>query len=677
MGATGHFMTKKGGSGSHQKEITVSAADTTIDVERVEEGGLIDFKLKTTFDGLETLGGGSGSRNGYFRVVHVKFNNVNKRYRLVCILNGGSYSYCRKDFAFYLIKMGYETGGTAAEKNHAYIAEYARSNNDTYVALEQVSLTEFNILIHTARNWTWGNIGIMKEDKEPDVLIEHFSDQAHTVTGTIVPTERPQWQNGATAYVAGNVMKGWFSENATSPQTYKYLSYALRDTNDDIIGISGHSSVIDVIYAGENSVIEEEDFQNRCVPSVELMKQYVKGIIPVRNRSEIPTVLPGMLGHDYDGDTKLFVGIQAGQWREIISQAYRLSNLLSIEPQNAVDGYIYFNTTTKQTRFYYSGNWYTLGTDEPTVKIMSDVATVTPGILGRYSVNDQQLYVSVSGGQWRQIIGPATSLFNLLASAPANASDGYIYFDTTTNKIMVRYGNAWHYAGADESALVKSVRINGTNHTPTNGAVDLGNVIGVRKFILYPTTHTIEDSVSFLYVRTLPDTATSVINLPERSGGTFDDRFIEVYASVRSPLKFHDVVNNVDFLTLSGLGNIPYYEHFFLFYDITDQCWIYLPDGVKYKPICRTSNGDIAIIPAKYDECRVLQSNADMTCTFYAETAEHNGRTVEVLIAHNYKTTFVVPTVNGNETFYSQVGSAGKKYTFTAMNGYWFYSQNT
>ena len=66
-----------------------------------------------------------------------------------------------------------------------------------------------------------------------------------------------------------------------------------------------------------------------------------------------------------------------------------------------------------------------------------------------------------------------------------------------------------------------------------------------------------------------------------------------------------------------------------------------------------------------------------MTCTFYAETAEHNGRTVEVLIAHNYKTTFVVPTVNGNETFYSQVGSAGKKYTFTAMNGYWFYSQNT
>ena len=106
MGATGHFMTKKGGSGSHQKEITVSAADTTIDVERVEEGGLIDFKLKTTFDGLETLGGGSGSRNGYFRVVHVKFNNVNRRYRLVCILNGGSYSYCRKDFAFYHIKMG-------------------------------------------------------------------------------------------------------------------------------------------------------------------------------------------------------------------------------------------------------------------------------------------------------------------------------------------------------------------------------------------------------------------------------------------------------------------------------------------------------------------------------------------------------------------------------------------
>lgn len=590
MGATGHFMTKKGGSGSLQKEYTVSAADTTIDVERVEEGGVIDFKLKTTFDGLETLGGGSGSRNGYFRVVHVKFNNVNKRYRLVCILNGGSYSYCRKDFAFYLIKMGYETGGTAAEKNHAYIAEYARSNNDTYVALEQVSLTEFNILIHTARNWTWGNIGIMKEDKEPDVLIEHFNDQAHTVTGTIVPTERPQWQNGATAYVAGNVMKGWFSENATSPQTYKYLSYALRDTNDDIIGISGHSSVIDVIYAGENSVIEEEDFQNRCVPSVELMKQYVKGIIPVRNRSEIPTVLPGMLGHDYDGDTKLFVGIQAGQWREIISQAYRLANLLSSEPQNAVDGYIYFNTDTKQTRLYYRGNWYTLGTDV--------------------------------------------------------------------------------------STLVHSVRINGTTHTPTNGVVDLGNVVGARKFILFPTTQTLEDNVSFLYIRTIYDVEPSVINLPERPGGTEDDRFIEVYAEVRSPLTFHDVINNEDFLTLHGFGNTPYYEHFFLFYSIADQCWIYQPDGIKYKPICKTLNGNITIAPAKTDECLLLQSNADMTCTFLAETGDHNGRTIEVLIAHNYQTTFVVPTVNGNETFSTQVGSAGKKYTFIAMNGYWFYSQN-
>lgn len=200
MGATGYIIHGAGGgNGEEQKQVIVSPADSTIEVERVESDTEIDFKVKTTFDGLETIHCGSGSAHGYFRAIHVKFNHTDRRYRLVCILNGSSYAPCRKDFAFYLIKMAYKTGGD--DPNHAYIAKYSRSNNDGYIALEKIADDEYNILIHTSRDWCWNNFGIMKEDKEEDVLIEHFNmnTTAHTVTGTIVPTDVPAWENGAPA----------------------------------------------------------------------------------------------------------------------------------------------------------------------------------------------------------------------------------------------------------------------------------------------------------------------------------------------------------------------------------------------------------------------------------------------------------------------------------------------
>lgn len=200
MGATGYIIKgKNGGSSEPQKEVEVTPADGTIDVERVETEDLINFKIKTTYDGYETINCGSGYDSGYFKAIHIKFNNENRRYRLVCILNGGSYTPVAEDFAFYYIKFGWRTGGANAD--HWYIQEYSRRGNGSYVALEQISLNEYNILIHTPVSWAYANIGILKEDKEDNVTIEHFNGAStrYTPTGTIITTDTPEWKNGSPA----------------------------------------------------------------------------------------------------------------------------------------------------------------------------------------------------------------------------------------------------------------------------------------------------------------------------------------------------------------------------------------------------------------------------------------------------------------------------------------------
>ena len=200
MGATGYIIKGvDGAGGEEQKQVVVSPADGTIDVERVESETEIDFKIKTTYDGYETIDTGSPYSGGYFRAIHIKFNAENRRYRLVCILNGGSYTPVAKDFAFYYIKFGWRTGGVNAD--HWYIEEFSRQGNGAYVALEQIALNEYNVLIHTPTGYAYANIGILKEDKEPDVTIEHFNPQTtrYTPTGTIITTEIPTWRNGSPA----------------------------------------------------------------------------------------------------------------------------------------------------------------------------------------------------------------------------------------------------------------------------------------------------------------------------------------------------------------------------------------------------------------------------------------------------------------------------------------------
>lgn len=200
MGSTGYIIKGQNvGSSDPQKQVEVTPADGTIDVERVESEDYIDFLIKTTYDGYETVSCGSGYASGYFKAIHVKFNDENRRYRLVCILNGGSYTPVAQDFAFYYIKFGWRTGGENAD--HWYIQEYSRRGNGSYVALEQIALNEYNILIHTPESWAYANIGIMKEDKEENVTIEHFNNntQYYTPTGTIITTDTPQWKNGSPA----------------------------------------------------------------------------------------------------------------------------------------------------------------------------------------------------------------------------------------------------------------------------------------------------------------------------------------------------------------------------------------------------------------------------------------------------------------------------------------------
>ena len=75
MGATGYIISgKNGGSEEPEKTYNVVPADGTIDVERTEAENEVTFAIKTTYDGYETIEGGSPSGGGYYKAVHVKFN---------------------------------------------------------------------------------------------------------------------------------------------------------------------------------------------------------------------------------------------------------------------------------------------------------------------------------------------------------------------------------------------------------------------------------------------------------------------------------------------------------------------------------------------------------------------------------------------------------------------------
>lgn len=286
MAASGYQIRNLGvsGGGEEQKQVVVSPADGTIDVERVESETEVDFRIKTTYDGYETISVGSPSVGGYFKAVHIKFNETNKRYRLVCILNGGSYTPVAEDFSFYYIKFGWGTGGVNSD--HWYIQEYSRQGNGAYVTLEQIALNEYNVLIHTPTSYAYANIGILKEDKEPNVTIEHFNGNTnrYTPTGTIITTATPNWKNG-------------------SPAVWSVIP----NVQNPVIGQLGH------YYNGDRNLYFYDGYNWH---NVYALAQGVASLLATADRPA--TANPGTIYYDTDeNNLKIFYN---GEWRDIIEQ---------------------------------------------------------------------------------------------------------------------------------------------------------------------------------------------------------------------------------------------------------------------------------------------------------------------------------------------------------------------
>lgn len=342
MGATGYIIKgKSGGSGEPEKTYNVVPADGTIDVERTEAGNEVTFSLKTTYDGYETIEGGSPSGGGYYKVVHVKFNAETRRYRLVCILNGGSYTPVAQDFAIYYIKMGYKTGG--ANTDHWYIQEYSRVGNGSYVTLEQISKTEYNILIHTPEGYAYANIGVLKEDKEPDVLIEHFNFNRtrYTPTGSLITTDVPTWRNGAPAV--------W---------------QVIPDVAKPVAGMLGHYYNLDknlYFYDGYNW---------------NLVYALAQGVASMLATTDAPaTATDGTIYYDTtEGNLKIWIN---GGWKNIMSPTVPV---LPMPIENPVEGMLSCSTSSGYNnvlRIYLFGRWVSIGASATQIYSAGDELPLT------------------------------------------------------------------------------------------------------------------------------------------------------------------------------------------------------------------------------------------------------------------------------------------------------------
>lgn len=323
MGATGYIIKgNNGGSSDPQKEVEVTPADGTIDVERVESEDVINFRIKTTYDGYEVLNGGSPYRGGYYRLIHIKFNQTNKRYRLVCILNGGSYTPVAEDFAFYYIKFGWGTGGVNSD--HWYIQEYSRQGNGAFVALEQISKWEYNVLLHTPTGYAYANIGILKEDKEPDVTIEHFNPQTttYTPTGSIITTATPNWKNG-------------------SPAVWSVIP----DVQNPVIGQLGH------YYAADRNLYFYDGYNWHNVYSL------AQGVASMLATTDAPaTANNGTIYYDTtEQNLKIWIN---GGWQAIISTVESIIPYIGSDGSTASKvGQFYFNSNTARNLRFHSSNW--------------------------------------------------------------------------------------------------------------------------------------------------------------------------------------------------------------------------------------------------------------------------------------------------------------------------------
>lgn len=327
MGATGYIISgNNGGSEGPVKTYDVVPADGTIDVERREADNEVTFAVKTTYDGYETINVASHTVAGYVRAIRVKFNESNKRYRLVCILNGASDNTVVKDFAIYYIKMGYDIGGL----DYSYIQEYSRIGNGSYVVLEKISTSEYNILMYMPRDWAAANIGVLKEDKEPNVAIKHYNGNVsiHHPTGTIITPDVPTWRNGAPAV--------W---------------QVIPDVVNPVAGMLGH------YYNADRNLYFFDGTNWHQVYSL------AQGVASMLATTDAPaTANDGTIYYDTtDGNLKIWIN---GGWRSILRSVQQA--IIAVQPKpvlNPVEGMLSTSATTGYNNvlmIYLNGRWNTV-----------------------------------------------------------------------------------------------------------------------------------------------------------------------------------------------------------------------------------------------------------------------------------------------------------------------------
>ena len=363
MGATGYIIKgNNGGSSDPQKEVEVTPADGTIDVERVESEDVINFRIKTTYDGYEVINGGSPDRGGYYRLIHIKFNQTNRRYRLVCILNGGSYTPVAEDFAFYYIKFGWGTGGVNSD--HWYIQEYSRQGNGAFVALEQISKSEYNVLLNTPTGYAYANIGILKEDKEPDVTIEHFNPQTttYTPTGSIITTATPNWKNGSPAVwsvipdVQNPVIGQLGHYYAADRNLYFYDGYNWHNVYSLAQGVASMLATTDAPATANDGTIYYDTTENNLYIWLNGGWMLINTPCFNVNSTSLPSRPREGIFRSLNGSTQLQVYL-GGSWRTLTSQAVTVQNR-SYNWQGAYNGQIGLISTTGRLATYALGEYH-------------------------------------------------------------------------------------------------------------------------------------------------------------------------------------------------------------------------------------------------------------------------------------------------------------------------------
>ena len=459
MGATGYIISgKNGGSEEPEKTYNVVPADGTIDVERTEAENEVTFAIKTTYDGYETIEGGSPSGGGYYKAVHVKFNAETRRYRLVCILNGGSYTPVAQDFAIYYIKMGYKTGG--ANTDHWYIQEYSRVGNGSYVTLEQISKTEYNILIHTPEGYAYANIGVLKEDKEPDVLIEHFNFNRtrYTPTGTLITTDVPTWRNGAPAVwqvipdvvnpVAGmlghyyNADRNLYFFDGTN----WHLVYSLAQ------GVASMLATTDAPATATDGTI----YYDTTEENLYIWRNGGWNLINTPcfnvNSSDLPSRPKEGIFRSINGSSQLQVYL-GGSWRTLTSQAVTV-NSRNYNWTNAYNGQIGIINTTGRLATYYLGKYHYFVEE---AQLLPQVVTFTNYSGETITAEDKpQIIVTASFGSTSILDfsniekeeGKVIEISNLNGNTITMKDGATTLHLTNSNESVIKaicLSNVWHY----------------------------------------------------------------------------------------------------------------------------------------------------------------------------------------------------------------------------------------